>query len=173
MDLAVANFSSASVSGLLNNGAGSFGSHVMYAVGDAPRSVFASDLDGDGDIDLATSNSYSDNVSVLLNIAETGVEMTEGIAAVRFSLSQNYPNPFNPSTAISYTVPTRCHVTVTICNVLGQRVSTIVDEVQSAGKHTAYWDGIDHAGRVVASGVYFYQIGAGELTEKRQMVLLK
>ncbi|MFH1620456.1 MAG: FG-GAP-like repeat-containing protein, partial [Patescibacteria group bacterium] len=66
-DLATANYSSNSVSILVNNGDGTFATAVNYAVGNRPATVFAADLDGDGDNDLAVANYYSDNVSVLLN----------------------------------------------------------------------------------------------------------
>ncbi|MFH1620538.1 MAG: FG-GAP-like repeat-containing protein, partial [Patescibacteria group bacterium] len=66
-DLATANYSSNSVSILVNNGDGTFVAAVNYAVGNRPATVFAADLDGDGDNDLAVANYYSDNVSVLLN----------------------------------------------------------------------------------------------------------
>jgi hypothetical protein len=67
LDLIVASFSSNTITVLLNNGSGIFGSHQNYAVGQGPRSVCPADLDGDGDIDLATGNENSDNVSVLFN----------------------------------------------------------------------------------------------------------
>jgi len=64
-------------------------------------------------------------------------------------------------------------VTITIYNFLGHRVNTIVDEVKPAGKYTTYWGGRDHDGRPLATGVYFYQIKAGHLTETKKMLLLK
>ncbi len=173
LDLAVANSDSRDLSVLLNNGDATFATHSVYSVGVYPNSVFSADLDGDGDLDLATANQFSDNVSVLLNEPGTGVETTPELVPARFSLSQNYPNPFNPWTAINYSVPTRCHVTITIYNLLGHRVSTIVDEVKPAGKYTTYWDGRDQDGRALATGVYFYQIKAGHLTETKKMLLLK
>jgi len=91
----------------------------------------------------------------------------------RYSISQNYPNPFNLSTTIRYTIPTRSQVTISIYNVMGQKVNTIVDETKSAGSHTAYWDGTDKAGKVVSTGVYFYRILAGDFVESKRMMLLK
>jgi hypothetical protein len=171
--LATASFGSDNVSVLLNDGDGTFAPHSVHPVGHTPVSVFSADLDGDGDLDLAVTNDGSDNVSVLLNQPGSDVETTPDLVPARFSLRQNYPNPFNPSTAISYSVPTRCHVTITIYNLLGHRVSTIVDEVNPAGKHTTYWDGRDQDGSALATGVYFYQIKAGHLTETKKMLLLK
>ncbi|MFA6587587.1 MAG: FG-GAP-like repeat-containing protein [Patescibacteria group bacterium] len=85
-----------------------------------------------------------------------------------FQLNQNYPNPFNPATVIAYTLPSATHVTLEVYNVLGQRVTTLVDEQQTAGEHTATWDANPYS-----SGVYFYRLRAGEATETKKMLLLK
>ncbi len=90
-----------------------------------------------------------------------------------FSLSQNYPNPFNPETDISYALPTECNVKLTIYNVAGQNVRTLVDEHQTTGFKTIHWNGKDNAGKELASGVYFYKIQAGAFTEARKMILMK
>jgi hypothetical protein len=90
-----------------------------------------------------------------------------------FSLSQNYPNPFNPETEISYGLPRDCYVKLAIYNVAGQKVNTLVDERQSAGYKTIYWNGRDDKGKAVASGIYFYKLEAGNFTESRKMVLIK
>lgn len=90
-----------------------------------------------------------------------------------FSLSQNYPNPFNPETDISYALPTDCQVKITIYNVAGQNVRTLVDEHQTTGFKTIHWNGKDNEGKELASGVYFYKIQAGAFTDSRKMILMK
>ena len=92
-----------------------------------------------------------------------------------FSLAQNSPNPFNPATTISYSVPegTLVQVKLTVYNIRGQLVRTLVDEVREPGSYTVYWDGRNDAGRQVASGVYFYRMRAGDFVQTRKMVLLK
>jgi hypothetical protein len=93
-----------------------------------------------------------------------------------FSLSQNYPNPFNPSTTIVYTVSEgQGHVPVNlqIYNLRGQLVKTIVDETQGPGRYAVRWDGVDHRGREVSSGVYLYKIQAGKFVSTKKAVLLK
>jgi hypothetical protein len=90
-----------------------------------------------------------------------------------FNLSRNYPNPFNPATVIEYTLPERASVRLTIHNILGQKIRTLVDQTQPAGTHTAVWDGIDQSDHTVASGVYFYRIEAGDFTDTRKMVLVR
>ena len=89
-----------------------------------------------------------------------------------FVLGQNYPNPFNPSTVIPYEIPASAHVRLEVFNLLGQRLATLVDEVRSAGAHTAQWDGTDAAGRAVGAGVYIYRLSGDGVTESRRMVLV-
>ena len=111
-------------------------------------------------------------VSVIKNSEE---DFTAGKSTIpqEFSLSQNYPNPFNPQTEISYALPNGCHVGLSIYNLLGQKVRTVVDEYQAAGHKTVHWDGTDDDGSSVASGIYFYRIKAGDFTQTRKMVLVK
>jgi len=85
-----------------------------------------------------------------------------------FKLEQNYPNPFNPSTVISYSSPKQSMVTLKVYNLLGQLVTTLVDQPQSAGNHEFKFN----AGHL-SSGVYFYSIKAGEFFQTKKMMLLK
>ena len=75
-----------------------------------------------------------------------------------FKLYQNYPNPFNPATTISYSLPKSSHVKLTIYNLNGQVIYTLVDEYQKAGQYTVKWRGIDQRGMKVSSGTYYYKI---------------
>jgi hypothetical protein len=90
-----------------------------------------------------------------------------------FELFQNYPNPFNPETEISYVLPTACFVELSVYNLLGQKVRTLVDESQSAGFKNVKWDGKDENGANAASGIYFYKIKAGEFTQSKKMEIIK
>lgn len=85
-----------------------------------------------------------------------------------FALWPNYPNPFNPTTTFTYTLPAATHVRLTVFDVLGRRVATVVDAVQPAGTHAAPFD----AG-FLPSGPYFYRLEAGRHTATRTMVLVK
>ncbi|MFO7895792.1 MAG: T9SS type A sorting domain-containing protein [Candidatus Cloacimonadales bacterium] len=90
------------------------------------------------------------------------------------SLQQNYPNPFNPTTTIKFSVATENQPTeLTIYNLKGQKVKTLVDAELSAGRHTATWNGKDSNQKNVASGVYFYQLSNPQQTETRKMILMK
>jgi len=88
-------------------------------------------------------------------------------------LGQNYPNPFNPRTIIDYYLPEVSRVRISILNVLGQTVATLIDETISAGRHSVAWDGLDVTGERVASGIYFYRLTTPDRTETRKMVVLK
>jgi glucose/arabinose dehydrogenase len=85
-----------------------------------------------------------------------------------FALSQNYPNPFNPVTSIQYDLPRAVHVLITLYNVLGQRMETLVDEDESAG-----YKSIQINASNFASGVYFYTIQAGDFFAVKKMLLAK
>ena len=92
---------------------------------------------------------------------------------LNFELYQNAPNPFNPSTTIRYTLAEASDVRLTIYNSLGQRVRVLVNSGQSQGAYSVAWDGRDHLGREVSSGLYLYQLEAGANVSVRKMVFAK
>ena len=85
----------------------------------------------------------------------------------------NYPNPFNPSTTISYTVDQPSDIRLTVFDIRGRRVITLVDRFQDQGVYHIQWDGTNSSGRALASGVYFYRMEAENYSVTRKMVLLK
>ena len=109
---------------------------------------------------------------LLGNTTEVG-EGTEENLPGSFGLSQNYPNPFNPTTEIRYSLPSRGHVNLSVYNILGQRVATLVDKEQPAGVYRVQWDGCDDNGQTLATGIYLYQIRTGANIESKKMLLLK
>lgn len=92
-----------------------------------------------------------------------------------FALEQNYPNPFNPSTEISFALPSAGKVELSIYNLLGQKVNTLVDGELPAGNHVVTWNGTSTNGASVASGVYLYRIvsNGGSFVESKKMMLVK
>ncbi len=90
-----------------------------------------------------------------------------------FTLNQNYPNPFNPVTTIEYYLPGDAHVTLAVYDVSGRHVVTLVDEEQPWGSHMVPWNGRSAEDCETASGVYFYQIKAGDFVQTKKMVLLR
>lgn len=89
------------------------------------------------------------------------------------ALLQNHPNPFNPVTRIRYELPSKMPVTLTIFDVTGRRVVTLVEGVQPGGAHMVTWNGRDGGGRAVVTGIYFYELATPEMTLTKKMVLLK
>jgi hypothetical protein len=90
-----------------------------------------------------------------------------------FGMEQNFPNPFNPSTTIRYVLPKPAHVKLTIFNLLGMKVRTLVDSFQKAGEHSAVWDAKDNQNNPVASGVYFYRLTTADFNQQKKMMLLR
>jgi len=90
-----------------------------------------------------------------------------------FSLSQNYPNPFNPETVIRYQLARTAEVKLEIYNLVGQKLTTLVDKKLSSGAHSVTWHGSDALGRPVASGVYIYRLQTDSFVESKKMLLLR
>jgi len=113
----------------------------------------------------------------LLGYGATGV--AEGdlgdVKPLDFSLNQNHPNPFNPNTVIRFSLPvgSPAITTLKIYSILGKEVRALVNERKGAGSYEVIWDGRDDCGEEVASGIYFYRLTVGEITESRKMLLLK
>lgn len=110
--------------------------------------------------------------SEILDIAYKEIQ-TDGILPASFALGQNYPNPFNSGTVISYALSEATHVRLEVFDVLGRRVSTLVDQIQPIGQHQVVWDGHLESGEPAASGMYFYRLRAGAFTESKKMILVK
>jgi len=90
-----------------------------------------------------------------------------------FALYQNYPNPFNPITKINYDLPEQSDVTITIYDMLGRQVKTLVNQTQDAGYKSIIWNATNNYGKPVSAGIYLYQIYAGNNMQTKKMVLLK
>ena len=110
----------------------------------------------------------------------TSVRTSGSQAPNSFALLQNYPNPFNPSTTIRYELPALSRVSISIYDILGQKVRVLVDEVESAGPQFQVWNSKNDAGSSVASGVYFYRIeaaalsgSAGAFSATKKMILMR
>jgi len=117
-------------------------------------------------IDFDGSFEYSDIVEVSVDVP------------IEFSLSQNFPNPFNPTTKIKYEIPSQARndnvlVVLKIYDVLGNEVSTLVNEEKSAGEYKVEFNVHSDEGQNLSSGVYFYQLKAGDFVQTKKMVLLR
>jgi len=90
-----------------------------------------------------------------------------------YELSQNYPNPFNPSTTVKFYNSQKGHVSLTIYNIMGQNVRTLVDQDMDIGWQEAVWDGLDNSGEHCSSGLYFYKMDANDFSQTKKMLLVK
>ncbi len=123
--------------------------------------AFAFADDEAGMIDaIATAKAEYDEV--------TSIVEYPGALPDKYVLEQNYPNPFNPATTINFGIPQSEHVTLTVYNLVGQKITTLVDEELTSGEYSVTFD----ASRL-PSGVYFYTISAGSFQSTKQMMYLK
>jgi len=93
--------------------------------------------------------------------------------AENFRLYENYPNPFNTSTIIHYILPERTQVILTIYDLMGREVKTVVNAIQESGYHSLYWNGTSDLGFLVSTGVYICQLKSGDNAQTRKMLLIK
>ncbi len=100
-------------------------------------------------------------------------EVNRPVVPTEFTLAQNYPNPFNPETTIEFSLPRASQVTLTVYNLLGQRVATLTDDFYSAGVYHVRWNGTGTFGNAVGSGVYIYHAQTDFGSLSRKMILLR
>jgi hypothetical protein len=91
----------------------------------------------------------------------------------RYTLHQNFPNPFNPVTTLRYELPEQATVNITIYDMLGKHVKTLINQTQNAGYKSVIWDATNDYGKPVSAGIYLYQIQTGKHISTKKMVLLK
>jgi len=121
-------------------------------------------------VEIYTDNKlwWTDTISVFVHGTPSATEKDETTIPTSFALKQNYPNPFNPSTIINYELPIANDVDISIYNLLGQKVVTLVSEKQNAGYHQVEWNASNYT-----SGIYYYMIKAGDFQDVRKMILLR
>ena len=120
------------------------------------------------DIDSDIRNPTSPDIGADEFNGIVGVENSKSIQPLEFRLEQNFPNPFNPATTIRYSVPNTSRVQINVYDVLGNETGTLINEEKPAGNYEITWDAAN-----LPSGVYFYQLRAGEFTGTNKMILLK
>jgi hypothetical protein len=138
---------------------------LVYNIG--PASITTGDLmtiPVEGDIELKEVEAADFNGSTMTS---TFLELPS-----TFALAQNYPNPFNPTTMLSLDLPVASNYTLEIYNIAGQKVRAY-NGFSEAGVVEIMWDGKDASGSVVASGVYFYKMVAGDFSATKRMIMLK
>lgn len=111
---------------------------------------------------------WSDTFSIGINLETEVAEGNTKAIPSKYMLHQNYPNPFNPKTVISYQLPVASDITLSIYSITGQKVATLVSEIQTPGNHKYEWDASN-----MASGVYYYRLTADNFVGMKKLILLK
>jgi len=158
--------------------AGTFGSEqgpfVSYNTGDSWEQINAGMKDWSvnsfavGPNDLVYARTWGDGIFIWVDSTFTSIKMNTCNRISSLSLLQNYPNPFNPTTAISYQLSAACRVELSVFNTLGQKVKILVSEEKPAGIHSVTFD----AGGL-ATGIYYYQMKAGDFIAVKKMLLVR
>ena len=166
------SYSSVSTEGMLI-GTDSFGVFLFSDEGDSLGSrnegltnlnVQALTLDNNGYVYAGTGNGvWRRPLSEVTPVEENQIEIPSS-----YNLSQNYPNPFNPSTKIKYSIPQSSNVVIKVFDILGNEIETLVNEEKSTGSYELSWNAAN-----LPSGVYFYQLKAGDYTSVKKMILLR
>lgn len=152
--------------------------NIIFLKGFFPNFIFSND-----DISrIYTLNIRSDNVSVIdvtTKTVEKLIDLHEYLptnnqgkkkALTKYILSQNYPNPFNPTTTISYELPKSSFVKLSIYDISGRLVETLVNEQKNAGYYSVNWN-VPQSG--ISSGIYIYRIDAGEFSSMKKCLVVK
>ncbi len=137
-------------------------STIDYCADVAPRDSLVYIADGDGGLLIAQHT-----------FAPVSIDNENGTIPQSFHLDQNYPNPFNPITTLRYDLPENSLVSITIYDIMGREVRTLVNQTQDAGFKSVIWNATNDYGKPVSAGVYLYQIQAGDFVQTNKMVLLK
>ncbi|MBN2366141.1 MAG: T9SS C-terminal target domain-containing protein [Calditrichaeota bacterium] len=101
------------------------------------------------------------------------IDDNPSVAVYDYSLEANYPNPFNPTTTIEYSLKTQSRVSLVIYNTLGEKVRSLVSDLQPANQYKVVWDGRNDHGMEVSSGIYIYRITAGDFVSSKKMIFMK
>ena len=126
-----------------------------------PLTEIITDFDGD----LRNTNTPDIGADEFNGIV--GVEDAQNLPT-EFALEQNYPNPFNPSTTFRYSISSQLKVTIKVYDILGNEIQTLVNKEKPAGTYEITWNEVN-----LPSGVYFYQLKAGEFIQTKKMLILK
>ncbi len=134
--------------------------------------VAVPDLDGNGFPEISAATRHG-HVALIASSGDFVTGTDDAAAPAAFALAQNFPNPFRAGTTLRYALAEPADVRLTVYNLLGQRVRTLVGERQPAGVYTVPWDGHGASGAPAASGVYLARLEAGAFAQTRRLVLVR
>lgn len=143
-----------------------------------PLFPFAQLVPPEAQLITVSSPGFTSNINFQLPLLQdvlTGIPGKEEIAQTpeQYKLYPNFPNPFNPETHIVFDLPEASDVTITVFNILGQKVRTLLNSKKAAGRYEVIWNGTDQFGNAVSSGIYILEMKAENTSFTRKMVLMK
>jgi len=147
-------------------------------VTNSPQENFFTDNDLEWDTEYyyrvsALIGSYYSYYSDVISVTMEWLDVDNDGLPISYKIHQNYPNPFNPVTTLRYDLPEDALVNITIYDMMGRKVSTLVSSQHSAGYKSVQWNATNDAGSPVSAGLYLYMIQAGDFRQTKKMVLLK
>jgi len=172
MDVLSASWDDNKIAWYENDGDENFNAQTITTSADGAKSVYAVDVDGDGDMDVLSASSLDSKIAWYENLQITGINEDNNLILI-FNDLRNFPNPFNPTTTISFSIPKESNVDLSIYNIKGQKIKKLEIRNLKLGINEVVWDGTDNDNKPVSSGIYFYQLKAGEFEEIKKMILLK
>ena len=152
----------------MNDGNENFTELLLSGTYNRAALVGIEDVDVDGDLDVFAANRFDERFSIFFNITPVGISPLPPQSPGKIDLVSNYPNPFNPTTTITFTLSEAAFASVHIYNIQGQLIRTLVEKRLNNGKHE-----IDFDAENLSSGIYLYQITAGNVKLTKKMILLQ
>ncbi len=146
--------------------------YSAFAYYDVSSKTTYSILVNQRDLDQYSMKLIIEFIEILRDFMPTSIT-AEASSPSSFALNQNYPNPFNPSTNISFNLQKEDIVQLNIYNIIGEKIRTLVNSELSSGKYNFVWNGKNDFGSSVASGTYIYHLKAGQISESKQMLLIR
>ncbi len=146
---------------------------------------FSTDIDGNGLKDIVTVNYiyngdnninilFQDDVNNFVDEPQVGIDDEECVLISNNLILSNFPNPFNPTTTIKLSIPEESKVELTVYNIKGQKIKTLVSDQLTVGQHSVIWNGNDEYGDSVSSGIYLYKLNVnGGIETVKKCLLLK
>ncbi|MBZ0201118.1 MAG: choice-of-anchor D domain-containing protein [Ignavibacteriaceae bacterium] len=133
------------------------------------------DVDGNASWEFAAASRLGEVVAFSggTDVVIVGENTNAHLLPTEFELQQNYPNPFNPVTSISYTIPAQLKVKLTVYDILGRAVKTLVNDVKDRGRYEIQWDGTNSLNNKVSTGVYFYRLETDNFVSTKKLMLIK
>ncbi|MCP4709891.1 MAG: T9SS type A sorting domain-containing protein, partial [Planctomycetes bacterium] len=148
--------------------------HLVAPEADGAQSVYAADVDGDGDLDVLSASFEDDKIAWYENLLIiNAIEDEEHILSWQRS-SVNYPNPFRTSTTIRFNLERTAAVNLAVYDISGKLVKTIIDQILTAGAQAHVWNGRNNNGKEATSGLYLYKLVIDtEFRDMQKMVIIR